>query len=73
MFKLIGTPYCARCENLKRKFEEQDIDFDYELIGDLPLDLQEEIKELALTAGLQQFPIILDITYKAIFTEEEIL
>lgn len=59
-FTVIGTPYCARCRNIRREFIAKHIVFNYLDLSELLEEDQEEVKQKAKAVGQQQFPIILN-------------
>jgi glutaredoxin len=59
MIKVLGTNNCSRCEMTKTILINKNIEFEYNIITDLPSDLQSEYMSKAREIGQMSFPLII--------------
>lgn len=57
MVKIIGKTNCTRCELIKSKLKDEDVDFEYEYIEDLNSSQQSKIKKDSIKNKMLSFPI----------------
>lgn len=60
MIKIISNEGCTNCQKVKKFMEDNNIQFEYTLINDLPRDLKKEYKHLAQQANQTVYPIIIE-------------
>ncbi len=59
-YTIIATPHCPKCKRIRQRMIDEGIDHEYKLITNLPTEDQEHYKLMAMDAGVQEFPIVLN-------------
>lgn len=58
MIKVIGTISCDRCKELVKDMKKSEIEYEYVCLNDLPMPERLEQLNLAIQAGVEEFPFI---------------
>lgn len=57
MITLIGTENCSRCNMTKEILKNNNVEFEYKLFTEL--DNQLEVRKIAMSKGMVNFPLIM--------------
>ncbi len=58
MIKVIGNHGCSRCEITKQILTNKGVEFEYEILSDLPEETQKEFMKKARLKGQLNMPLI---------------